>query len=77
MVQDVTFGQKVLSLTILGLSLTIWVGIPGGRTTAMSAIPIIAISKHVPETPPNDPVIPGSIVRHRSVVPDPGFGRRG
>lgn len=74
MVQDATVGQKVLLLTVLGLSLTTWVGIPGGRPTAMSAIPIIAISKYVPETPPDDPVIPGSIIRHRPVVPDPGFG---
>lgn len=63
-------------LTRLALRLATRIGSSGGRIAMVAAIPIISISKDVPEAPPNDPVVPCPIVGHRSVVPDPGFGRR-
>jgi hypothetical protein len=51
------------------------VDVPSRASTIVTTVPVVAISKYVPETPADDPVIPGPIVRHCPVVPDSSLRR--
>jgi len=45
------------------------VAVPRRTSAVMTTVPIVAITKDVPQAPSNDPVVPRTVVRHGSIVP--------